>query len=191
MRVAIVLAAGQSRRFRGGNKLLARRGESTVIALAVRAACAAPVARVIVATGHDAIRVRRAVHMPRIRFVHAKRHRRGMSESLGAALDRLWPIEREVFVFLGDMPSVPQAMLRAMARRLQPGIAAVRPRGPEGPGHPVLMRRPMAGVRARLSGDRGLAGMIAGPIRWMERKGWQPSDIDSRYDLARMRSRKE
>ncbi len=190
MRVAIVLAAGRSRRFRGGNKLLARQDRLPLVAHAVRAARAAPVARVIVATGHDAVRVRHAARLPHVRFVHTRHHRRGMSESLGAALDVLWPIERQVFVFLGDMPFISPAMMRLMARKLRSDVAAVRPRGPAGPGHPVLLRRPTAETRAGLSGDRGLARLIRGPICWLDRNGWQPVDIDSRYDLARLRSRK-
>ena len=48
MRVAILLAAGRSRRFVGGNKLLARQYGVEIVRQAVRAAQHAPVGRIIV-----------------------------------------------------------------------------------------------------------------------------------------------
>ncbi|MET0268801.1 MAG: nucleotidyltransferase family protein [Sphingomonas sp.] len=187
MRVAILLAAGRSRRFVGANKLLARVGGAAIVTHAVRVARAAPVARVIVVTGHDHVRVARAVRGPRVRVVHARAHRAGVSASLRAGITALWPVERAIYVFLGDMPTVPPSLVRRQARALVPGVAAVRTRGRAGPGNPVLLRRPDADVVARLTGDRGFAPLIIGKIRWIDAGGGQPMDVDTRYDLSRLR----
>ncbi|TVV73696.1 nucleotidyltransferase family protein [Sphingomonas solaris] len=190
MRVVLVLAAGRSRRFVGGNKLLAHAGGRPILSRALAAARAAPAARIIVVAGHDRARIARIARGPRTSVVFAHDHPLGVSASLRAGLAALWPIEREIFVFLGDMPAIPAALPRRLARSLRPGDDAVRPRGRDGPGHPVLLRRPDRATVARLRGDRGLAGLIAGRTRWLTDNARQPADIDTRRDLARSRPRR-
>lgn len=51
--VALVLAAGQSRRMGRENKLLLPFRGGTIVEAAVRQVCAAPVDEVIVVTGHE------------------------------------------------------------------------------------------------------------------------------------------
>ncbi|MET0270364.1 MAG: NTP transferase domain-containing protein, partial [Sphingomonas sp.] len=90
-------------------------------------------------------------------IVRARRYRAGLSESLRAGLAALRPGEREIYVFLGDMPAVPPLLARRLARAMKPDVAAVRPVHRGQPGHPVLLRRPSPAAIAALSGDRGLS----------------------------------
>ena len=185
MRVAIILAAGASSRFAGGNKLLASLGGQPLVQRAVAAAIAAPVGRIIVVLGHDRARMSRAVRHPRVTTVFARDHRRGASASLKAAMRALWPGERQLFVFLGDMPAVPHGVPARLSRALRQDDLAVRPRGIHGPGHPVLLRRPDRAMVAALAGDRGLGALLAGGTRWIESGRRQSADVDTRRDLAR------
>lgn len=152
MRVAILLAAGSSRRFGRANKLLVRRGGVRLIDRALAIARAAPAARLIVVTGRDRAAMTRAVRGPRTTSVHAPDHAEGMGASLRAALAALRPNERQIFLFLGDMPAVPPTLAARLARALRPGDAGVRPVWRERPGHPVLFRLPLARMPA---GDAG------------------------------------
>ena len=133
--------------------------------------------------GADRGRRARAAHA----LVFARDHRDGLAASLRAGLARAVADEREVFVFLGDMPACRPALPARLARGLRPGMAAVRPRGAVGPGHPVLLRRPDRETIDRLRGDRGLGALIAGRTRWIATRRRRPADIDTRRDLARWR----
>lgn len=159
MRAAILLAAGRSRRFGSANKLLASRDGRPLVLHALAAARAAPVGRVIVVTGAQADRITRTVRRacPRARIVRARDYREGLAASLRAGLATLRPIEREIFVFLGDMPAIPHGLALRLAFRLtRDRASAIRPVWKGVSGHPVLMRRPSPAIVATLRGDKGL-----------------------------------
>jgi len=186
LRAAILLAGGRSRRFIGANKLLVHVRGRPLVRHALDAALAAPVGRVIVVTGWDRTRVARAVRgNARVRIAHAPDHDEGIAASLRAGLAALWPCERAVFVFLGDMTHIPPSLTRRVARALRPGFAAARPRSRGVPGHPALLRRPAPAIVAALRGDRGFAGLIDEPVRWIETTPHALGDIDRRRDLRR------
>ncbi|HEX8447035.1 MAG TPA: nucleotidyltransferase family protein [Sphingomonas sp.] len=181
MRVAVVLAAGRSRRFGRQNKLLARIGALSLIERTLAIARAAPVARVIVVTGHGRAAVTRAARGPRTTIVRARDHAEGMGASLRAALRALRPCERQMLLFLGDMPAVPPGMAGRLARALRAGDAGVRPAYRGRPGHPVLLRLPPPMVPKGDAGPgRGLAmRTVAGPRGCVQ-------DIDTRQMLIRL-----
>ena len=187
MRAAIVLAAGRSRRFGRADKLFAALGRVPLLLYAIRIARAAPVGRVIVVTGRGTARASRVIRAAELRNVHVVRVRGNdapMSASLRAGLAALAPIERDAFVFLGDMPGVDPALAARLVRGLRPGVAVVRPRHGGIPGHPVLIR----GARAAhvATGDAGLRGQD-GAVGWIEAGPGCIGDVDRRADLSRIR----
>lgn len=172
MRAAILLAAGASRRFGGRDKLRARLGGHRLLELAVANARASGACRVILVSAARS-------SLTGVTHVRAARAREGLSASLAAGLAVLRPIEREVLIFLADMP-----FARAPRLRLAPGVDATRPRFGGQPGHPMLVR--VAVAKARLGrGDKGLAGAL--------RAGFVPGtaahliDIDTPNALRRAR----
>jgi molybdenum cofactor cytidylyltransferase len=182
VRAAIVLAAGASRRFGRADKLFAPLRGVPLLLHAIRCARAAPAGRVIVVAGNPS-RVRSIVHLAGLRGVAVVRGRgRGapLSDTLRAGLAALRPIERDVFVFLGDMPGIypgePRRLIRASRGR--PGI--VRPRYRGMPGHPVLACR----VRTIPLGH-GDRGFRPDPprIRWIAGGSACVADVDRRGDL--------
>ena len=157
MRVAILLAAGRSRRFGAANKLFARYRGHTLLAHAIAIAAKAPAQRLIVVTGAQRRRVEAAVrrNAPGAVLVHAADHAEGMGASLRAAGRRLRPIDREAFVFLADMPWLADDMASRLVRAGQGGAAILRPAWRDRPGHPVLLRgSALASLRAA-RGDEG------------------------------------
>ena len=156
MRAAILLAAGSSRRFGRGDKLLARLHGRPLILHALDRALEAGAGRVIVVVPSLGGRIGRTI-VPggRVSRIAARAHRDGLAASLAAGLAALRPIEREVLIFLADMPFA----MAPRALRLAPGSDAARPVHKGRPGHPLLVRT--AAARAiRLSGDQGLAGKL-------------------------------
>ena len=162
MRAAILLAAGSSRRFGRGDKLIAILAGRPLLLHALDRARATGVRRVIVVTapgGGSVARLVRAARDPHIRHVRAARHGDGLSASLAAALKAVRPIERELLIFLADMPfaQAPRAL------RLPCGHHAARPETGGRPGHPLLVRTHAARAASHAAGD-------AGPVP--PRRGW-------------------
>ena len=64
------------------------------------------------------------------------------------------------FVFLGDMPNVPDAILDRMAQALDDGAFAVAPVFHGRRGHPVLFSRALFAQLLTLEGDKGAGGLL-------------------------------
>lgn len=154
---AIVLAAGRARRF-GADKLLQEFEGAPILAHALNAARAAPVARVIIVKrpGVELDRLCRAAAAddPRIEIVEIDSD--AMSGSLRAGLAAA---AGGAFVFLGDMPRVPHAMAGRLAERIGDALAAA-PVFEGRPGHPVLLSARAMTLAEGLEGDQGLGAAL-------------------------------
>lgn len=177
-----MLAAGASRRFGRGDKLFADLAGAPLVLHAMRSARAAPVGRVIVVASRPArIRaVARAHGLRGMAVVCSGKCGAPLSDTLRAGIAALRPMERDAFIFLGDMPGIdpaaPARLIRASAGR----AGVVRPRHGGTPGHPVLachVRRIPIG-----QGDRGLHADPA-RVRWIAGGAGCVADVDRRRDL--------
>ena len=168
---ALVLAAGQSRRF-GGDKLQALyRGRPLLshvldVVGEARRRQVLDGGYVVVAADDTAARTlcRDAGLTP---VVNDSAHL-GLSHSLRLGLDALEEITSQqrgaALVFLGDQPLVQLSVVeKMMAAYGASSAAVVRPRyqnHPGVPGHPVLLDRSIWHLARGLDGDRGLAGPL-------------------------------
>ena len=159
---AVVLAAGSGSRF-GGGKLLAPYGKGALLDGALAAAFAAPVRAVTMVTGSDAQRVAAAARAfdPRVRIVHAPEHAEGMGASLRTGIASLPADAAGAFVFLGDMPRVPHAVLRPLAEAFAAGAPAAAPVFEGRRGNPVLLGRELFPQLLQLKGDQGARAVLA------------------------------
>ena len=160
---ALVLAAGAGSRF-GGRKLLATYQGAPLLHAALAAACAAPVAGITIVTGSDADAVGDAARAfdPGLTLVHAADHAEGMAASLRAGVASLGPEVEAVFVFLGDMPRVPHAVLGPLAEAVAAGAPAAAPVFGGRRGNPVVLSRALFDDVARLTGDVGARPILQG-----------------------------
>lgn len=160
---AVVLAAGAGARF-GGGKLLATYRGAPLLHAALAAAKAAPVGAITVVTGADAEAVAAAARAfdPTIRLVHAADHVEGMAASLRTGIASLGPEVEAAFVFLGDMPRVPHAVLGPLADAVADGAIAAAPLFAGRRGNPVVLSRALFGEVARLTGDVGARPILQG-----------------------------
>jgi len=160
---AIVLAAGSGARF-GGRKLLAPWGEGVLLDGALAAALAAPARSVTVVTGADAEDVAAAARGfdPAVRIVHAADHAEGMGASLRTGIASLPADAAGVFVFLGDMPRVPLAVLPKLVEALAKGALAAAPTHEGRRGNPVLIGRDLFPQLLALTGDTGARSVLQG-----------------------------
>jgi len=158
---AVVLAAGSASRF-GGGKLLAPWQGAPLLHAALAAARAAPVSSVTVVTGADAPAVSACARAfdPAVRLVHAADHAEGLAASLRAGIAGLPPETDAAFVFLGDMPRVPHAVLRPLAEAVLAGAPAAAPVFAGTRGNPVVLGRSLFGEVAALTGDIGARPLL-------------------------------
>lgn len=162
--VSIVLAGGACERF-GGSKLGAILGGRPLLAHALDSAAAAS-DDIVVVVGHcpDVSGLANdwasATGMA-VRIIAAADSAEGMGASLRAGLEVLAPDVDGAFVFLGDMPFIPGALLAQLADALARGAAAAAPTYHGVRGHPVLLGRSLIAQRARIMGDRGASGLLA------------------------------
>lgn len=164
---AVVLAAGAGRRF-GGGKLLAPWADGALLDGALAAAFAAPAGPVIVVTGADREGVEatarafaeQAGETGRLQLVHAEDHDEGMGASLRRAAVDLPADCAGVFVFLGDMPRVPHAVLEPLAQAVRAGAPAAAPSYGGQRGHPVVIGPDLAPQLRGLQGDEGARAIL-------------------------------
>jgi molybdenum cofactor cytidylyltransferase len=158
---ALVLAAGSARRF-GGGKLLAPFQGRPLLHGALAAARAAPVSEIVVVTGADRAAVEACVAAfdPAVRMVHAAHHAEGMAASLRTGVAALGSGTDAAFVFLGDMPCVPAAVLEPLAQAVGAGAAAAAPEFHGRRGNPVVLSRRLFPKVAELSGDAGARSIL-------------------------------
>lgn len=189
----VVLAAGRSRRFGRGNKLLASVRGRPLIQRAVVAACHSRALPVIVVTGHQAPGLRQAI-LPwrrRLRLVHNRHYRSGMAGSLRCGLRAVPTWCSGVIVALGDMPDIRAGDVNRLIRHWRPGDSAVVPYTDGVRSNPVLLHRELFEALQTLEGYRGARKILARPevadrVRRIAGQGQHRRDIDTRGDWRRL-----
>lgn len=151
--VAIVLAAGHGRRF-GGDKLSATLDGEPLLHHALRAACAAPVQRVILVTRPEF--TFRPDDWPAVETIRLDSD--ALSDSLKAGIAAAGDATG-AFVFLGDMPRIPHEVAARLAAAIGTGFAAM-PRHGGKPGHPVLLSAAAFATIGALTGDEGAGKLL-------------------------------
>lgn len=199
---ALVLAAGSGSRF-GGGKARALLDGRPLAAHVLRAARAAGAGRLVLVLGRDASEVAAALvaddpaALDSVVLALNPAPERGLSSSLraGLAVARAAPGPDGVLVLLGDQPRVRVEVLRrlvAAAADAPAGTLAVAPAyaADEAP-NPVLLLPPGWAMADGLSGDRGLARLLAGQASRVVRVevGGANPDVDTRGDLAALQGR--
>ncbi|MBK1698042.1 NTP transferase domain-containing protein [Rhodovibrio salinarum] len=154
---ALVLAAGQSSRMGGRNKLLAEVDGQPLLLHAVDAAEGAHAAPVMVVTGHAQAEVARLLQGRAVQTVYNPAYQTGMASSLRAGLSALPRDIDGVVVLLGDMPGVDAATIDRLIEAFDPdGGAAIVAASVHGRrGNPVLLARRFFPEIREIEGDVG------------------------------------
>lgn len=153
---ALVLAAGRSNRMNGANKLLLPFEGVPLLARTVARVQAAPVADVIVITGHDDRPIRDALEDLEVRIVYNPEYNDGLATSIRRGLLAA-PLADGYLICLGNMPFVTTETLSRLCRQFaaapSPSIVVATHHGQ--PGHPVLLHRTFRDALIALTGDDG------------------------------------
>jgi len=179
---ALVLAAGEGRRFGGTKQLAVLHGRPLLEHALAAVAGLAP--RVVV-LGHAAAEIRATVDLHGARPLFCEQWREGQAASLRCGLAALEGVDA-VLVVLGDQPGITPEAVAAVA-----GAGgdedAVRATYGGAPAHPVLLRRPLLARAGELRGDTGFRDMLRDARVGEVEVGHlaDPADIDTREELNR------
>jgi CTP:molybdopterin cytidylyltransferase MocA len=179
---ALVLAAGEGRRFGGTKQLAPWRGRPLLEHALAAVAAIEP--RVVV-LGHEARQIAARVDLQGARPVVCEDWAEGQAASVRCGVAALGAVDAAVVV-LGDQPRITPEAVAAVAAAAE-GAGAVRATYGGVPGHPVLLGRALLDRAGELRGDVGFRDLLAGTaVRDVELGGIaDPADIDTREELAR------
>ena len=161
MIVAVVLAAGQSRRM-GRPKQTLSLGGKPMLQRALDIYRKTKVGRIVVVLGAGAAEVRRKVHLEEEEVILNPKFREGMSGSLKLGLAAAGPGAEAVVIALADQPFVsPSTVNRLIESYQRTGAKVVIPvyRGTRG--NPVLLDRALFPQVSKIRGDVGAKSVVA------------------------------
>ena len=173
---AILLAAGESRRMGGQNKLLLPFRNTTLLAQVVMTLCDSEADEVVVVLGHEAEQVQTALPDRPFRIVENPDFAQGMTTSIRAGVRAASPQSEGFMICLSDLPFVEPSdynhLLNAFRKaRTQDSQAIVRPVHGGRPGNPVLFSseyRELLLAHEKLEGCRGLIKQHPEHVREVE-----------------------
>jgi molybdenum cofactor cytidylyltransferase len=161
---AIVLAAGRSSRFEGGNKLLAEFEGCPVIHHVMTAVAASPADEIILVTAAFGGKIFAAAGQGRWRAVVNPDAEDGLSSSIQYGLSHLENNIDGALIMLADMPLVSTAIIEQLCEAFiaSNGTAIVFPQAASGrQGNPVLWPRALFPELMALTGDIGGRAILA------------------------------
>lgn len=160
---AIVLAAGESKRMAGRNKLLLPLEEKTIVECAVDAILEARVDDVIVVLGHEAAAIQKVLQKRALRFTFNPNFRGGMASSIQAGVAALAPSAQTVMIALADQPLITTAeinfLIAEFARATEKSIGVPTFNGQRG--NPVLFDLRYREELLALQGEVGGKSILA------------------------------
>jgi molybdenum cofactor cytidylyltransferase len=189
---AVILAAGQSKRMLGVNKLIANVRGRPLVRSAAEAALASRARPVLVVTGHRAQDVRAALAGLDVAYVDNPRYAEGLATSLRSGIEGLPPDVDGAVVLLADMPGVDAALINRLIAAYDPvrGAEIVVPTHDRKRGNPVLWSARFFGELRAIKGDVGgkhLLGEHADAVVELELGPAVAWDIDTPEEMVAAR----
>ena len=182
---AIVLAAGESKRFEDNKLLHVWRGKP-LLEHVLDAVRASKVQRRVLVLGLDHQRVLASINHEGFQIVHNSEWQRGQSTSVIAGLEALeGEIEAALFP-LGDMPMIDPVLIdRLIDRHAETLAAIIAPQIDAEWGNPVLFDRVTFNSFSELEGDRGAKALFPEyEIIPVEAGSGAQFDVDTEQDLS-------
>ena len=170
MITAILLAAGQSKRMNGENKLTKEIQGAPLIKHSVKSILASSIDELIVVLGHQKETIEKLIDKnKKIKFVYNKNYKNGISSSIQTGLRIISKKMEAFFICLGDMPDVNQNIYNKMIKtklnynkKLKPNFKKeiFIPTYEKKNGNPVLFTKHMKEKIMQISGDDGAKELI-------------------------------
>ena len=152
---AILLAAGQSKRMVGENKLTKEIKGIPLIKLSVKNILASSIDELIVVLGHQKETIEKLINKnEKIKFVFNKDFESGIASSIKTGLNNLSEKTEAFFICLGDMPMISPNIYNQLIKSInKKEIIVPTYKGQQG--NPVLFAKSMKEKIINISGDVG------------------------------------
>jgi len=157
---AILLAAGQSKRMNGENKLVKKIQGIPLIKHSVRNILASSIGELIIVLGHQKRIVEEIIGKnEKIKFVFNKDFESGMATSIKTGLNHLSEETESFFICLGDMPMVNKDIFNLLIKSKN-NREIIVPTYKNKQGNPILFSKSMKKKIMTIEGDAGAKKVI-------------------------------
>jgi len=159
---AIVLAAGQSKRMGGDNKLIKKYNKKYLINHIIGTLIKSKVNKIIVVLGFQKIKVRKiTVKNKKINFVFNKNYKSGMASSIKAGLKRISERSIGFLIVQADMPLISKKIINSLCYAIENNNKEiVVPIYKRNIGNPIGFKSSMIKILNKTKGDSGAKKMI-------------------------------
>jgi len=152
---AILLAAGQSKRMNGENKLAKEIQGIALIKLSVKNILASSINELIIVLGHQKEIIEKLIDRnEKLKFVFNKDFENGMSSSIKTGVNNLSEKTEAFFICLGDMPMINHDIYNQLIKSID-NKKIIVPTYKGQQGNPVLFDKSMKEKVIDISGDVG------------------------------------
>ena len=159
---AILLAAGQSKRMGGDNKLTKKYNKKYLINHILDTLIKSKIEKIIVVLGFQSSKVRRIiVKNKKINFVFNKNYKSGMASSIKTGLKKISKKNIGFLIVQADMPLISKKIINSLCYVIKNnGQEIVAPIYKRNMGNPIGFKRSMTRILNKTSGDSGAKKMI-------------------------------
>ena len=152
---AILLAAGQSKRMKGQNKLTKKIQDIPLIKHSVKNILSSNIDELIIVLGHQKEAIKKIVeNNEKIKFIFNKNFKSGMASSIRIGLKHLSDNTEFFFICLGDMPLVNKDIYNELIKSKNNNEIIV-PTYKGEQGNPILFSKTMKAKIMTVQGDSG------------------------------------
>ena len=159
---AILLAAGQSRRMNGENKLLKKYKKKYLINHILSSLIKSKINKVFVVLGFQNSKVKKIIAKnKKIRFVYNKNYKFGMASSIKAGLKRISKKNTGFLIVQADMPLISKKIINSLYYAVKNNDKAiVVPIYKNKMGNPIGFNSSMIKILNKIKGDTGAKKMV-------------------------------
>ena len=159
---SILLAAGQSKRMGGDNKLMKKYNKKYLINHIMDTLIKSKVNKIIVVLGFQKSKVRKiTVKNKKINFVFNKNYKSGMASSIKTGLKRISEKSIGFLIVQADMPLISKKIINSLCYAIRnSNKEIVAPIYKRNMGNPIGFKRSMTRILNKTSGDSGAKKMI-------------------------------
>jgi molybdenum cofactor cytidylyltransferase len=159
---AILLAAGQSQRMGGDNKLIKKYNKEYLINRILGALIKSKIEKIIVVLGFQSSRVKKIiVRNKKISFVYNKNYKTGMASSIKSGLKKITKKNIGFLIIHADMPQISRKIINKLYVAIKSKDKEIfAPTYKRKLGNPVGFKYSMLKTLKKIKGDRGAKKII-------------------------------
>ena len=154
----IVLAAGESKRFQNGNKLLSQINQVPILINVIEEVCLTNMSNIFVVTGYEHQKIKKKLKKYDVKIIYNKNYMFGKSSSISLGINNLSKQSQAAMICLADMPLIKSHNYNKLlfTHKINGGIKSITvPRRNGKIGNPIIWGAAYYEELLKIKGDRG------------------------------------